>query len=367
MVDLLGLTRADLTALVGEWGFSPFHADAVWRSLYGRTRPSDRPIRKDLAARLEAETIAEPLPVIRTAKSVDGETVKHLVSLGDGEAVEAVLMRYPAREGGSAGRYTACVSTQAGCAMGCVFCATGQMGFRRHLTAGEIVGQVRLVSRTLAERTALDQAFGSLRLRNLVMMGMGEPLHNYDATMQALAIVSDPLGLGLAPRHITISTVGLPGPIRRLADEGRPYRLAVSLHATTDEERLALVPTVGKLSLAELIDACRYYARVRRRRIFFEWTLIDDVNDSPEQARALGHLLRGIDAHVNLIPLNPTGGFTGRPSTKATAQRFQEVLAAQGLPSTVRQRRGVDIAAGCGQLRQAAEGATKKAPQEFMG
>ena len=227
--------------------------------------------------------------------------------------------------------------------MGCVFCATGQMGFMRHLTAGEIVAQVLHVSRILRQR--------GQELRNIVLMGMGEPLHNYDATMKALDIIMDHNGLAIAPKHITLSTVGLVPGIRRLADEKRPVRLAVSLHAATDAERQALVPLAKRYSLQELINACRYYSQKRRRRIFFEWTLIAGENDTADQARALGQLLQNLDAHINLIPLNPTVGYEGRPSHEMGAKAFQAILAHYGLPSTVRQRRGIDIAAGCGQLR----------------
>jgi 23S rRNA (adenine2503-C2)-methyltransferase len=241
------------------------------------------------------------------------------------------------------GRATACVSTQAGCAMGCIFCATGQMGFKRHLSAGEIVAQVLHVSRILRDR--------GKSLRNVVLMGMGEPLHNYDATMKALDIIIDHNGLAIAPRHITLSTVGLVPGIRRLADEERQVRLAVSLHGASDAERQALIPPARRWPLMELMDACQYYSEKRKRRIFFEWTLIAGENDTTEQAHALGQLLQTLDAHVNLIPLNPTVGFAGQPAHEKGAKEFQAILAQYGLPSTVRQRRGIDIAAGCGQLR----------------
>jgi len=242
------------------------------------------------------------------------------------------------------GRFTACVSTQAGCAMGCVFCATGQMGFTRHLRPGEIVAQVLHAQRAL-------RAAGEAGLRNVVLMGMGEPLHNYDAVMTALQIISDYRGLSIAPSHITVSTVGVVPGILRLAEEKRPYHLAVSLHGATEEERSALVPASRRWPLAELIAACRTYASCTGRRIFFEWTLIAGKNDSPAHAGRLASLLTGIDAHVNFIPLNPTNGFSDAPSLSDAAREFQRVLGAAGIPSTVRQRRGIDVAAGCGQLR----------------
>jgi len=285
---------------------------------------------------------ALPLPTTRLeTHSSDGFTRKFLLSLADGQTIETVLM-------GFTGRATACVSTQVGCAMGCVFCATGQMGFTRHLTAGEIVGQVLFINRLL---TATNHQPPTTNLRNIVLMGMGEPLHNYEATMTAVDILTHPKGLAIAPRHITLSTVGVVPGIIRLADEGRQIRLAVSLHGATDAERQALVPPAHRWPLAELLNACRYYTQKRKRHIFFEWTLIENTNDSPDQAHALGQLLQTIPAHVNLIPLNPTPGYDGLPTARPSVKQFQAILNQYGIPSTVRQRRGIDIAAGCGQLK----------------
>lgn len=230
--------------------------------------------------------------------------------------------------------------------MGCVFCATGQMGFRRHLTAGEIVGQV------LFARDAAEAQENARRLRNIVMMGMGEPLHNFDAMMTAIRILTHDTGLAIGPRYITVSTVGLVPGIRRLADENCGVNLAVSLHGAADAERNDLVPIGRRWPLEELIEACRYFIETCNRRIFFEWTLIAGKNDTEEQAHNLGRLLRGLAAHVNLIPLNPTGAYGGAPSQRAAIARFKAVLETYGIPSTVRQRRGIDIDAGCGQLRQ---------------
>jgi 23S rRNA (adenine2503-C2)-methyltransferase len=222
------------------------------------------------------------------------------------------------------------------------------MGFVRHLSAGEIVGQF------LHARRAAATLPTTRTLRNVVFMGMGEPLHNYEATMRAVRILTDDQGLALAPRHITVSTVGIVPGIRRLAREATPVNLAVSLHAATDEERSTLVPPARRWPLATLIDACRDYIDRRGKRIFFEWTLIAGRNDTPAQAHALGRLLSGLDAHVNLIPLNPTSQYGGAPSHSPAISRFKEILDGYGLPSTVRQRRGIDIAAGCGQLRERA-------------
>jgi 23S rRNA (adenine2503-C2)-methyltransferase len=326
---------------VGSWGFSPVHAARLWKGIYLDLAGSvgglqDMPAR--VRARLADGACLGALPVSLETDSADGHTRKYLLGLADGEQIETVLMRFT-------GRVTACVSSQAGCAMGCVFCATGQMGYRRHLSTAEIVSQVVHVAR------ALRAAPGSRRLRNVVFMGMGEPLHNYDAVMKASDILRDPAGLGLSAERITLSTVGVVPGIRRMADEASPIHLAVSLHAATQEERAALVPAARKWPLDELMDACRHFCGVLNRRIFFEWTLIDGWNDTAVHAHAVGRLIRGLPAQVNLIPLNPTAGYSGSPSRGDAARRFQRILADDyGLPSTVRQRRGIDIAAGCGQL-----------------
>jgi 23S rRNA (adenine2503-C2)-methyltransferase len=337
-IDLYDLSRPALGELLAGWGYSDYHAGLVWAALYRGlvTRPEAMAgLRPDLSRRLSAETTIVA-PIQRAAiDSADGHTRKYLLELADSQAVETVLMAFR-------GRATACVSTQVGCAMGCVFCATGQMGFRRHLTAGEIVAQVVHVAADLRRR--------GQTLRNIVLMGMGEPLHNYEATIAAMETAMDHRGLSVAPRFITLSTVGLVPGIRRLAEERRPIRLAVSLHGATDEERARLVPPARRWPLAELIAACRDYSATMRRRVFFEWALIDGQNDGPAQAHALGRLLRGLEAHVNLIPLNPTPGYDGRPANPPAVKAFQSILAEYGLPSTVRQRRGIDVAAGCGQL-----------------
>jgi 23S rRNA (adenine2503-C2)-methyltransferase len=336
--SLLDLTRPALSDQLEHWGYKRIHAKPVWQHMHREGRGDLEVLTglpEGLAARLQAELPPVWPTVTRETHSADGFTRKFLLGLADGRQIETVLMRYN-------GRITACVSTQAGCAMGCIFCATGQMGFTRHLTTGEIVAQALIVQRTLNPHSAL---------RNLVFMGMGEPLHNYDAVLAATEILADTAGLGLSPRRMTLSTVGVVPGIRRLTAERRPISLAVSLHAATQEGRLALLPPAAKAwPLDELMDACREYSAALDRHIFFEWTLIAGQNDTVDDASALGHLLASQRAHVNLIPLNPTDGFVGSPTSAASAVRFQKVLAGFNIPSTIRQRRGIDIASGCGQL-----------------
>lgn len=348
--SLLDLTFAELERELVVAGLSPVHARRLWRFLHHELRndldAADDflpPLRRWLAATFgEGKRFDLPRPLeMADIASTDGLTRKFLLRLADGQTIETVLMGYDAR-------HTACLSTQAGCAMGCVFCATGQMGFVRHLQPGEIVAQVRHA------QIALRAATGA-SLRNLVLMGMGEPLHNYDAVMTALETITDRRGLNLGLGRITISTVGVVPGILRMAAEQRPYHLAVSLHGATEEERSALVPASRRWSLAELMAACRTYFAATGRRIFFEWTLIAGANDSTAHADRLAALLQGLDAHVNLIPLNPTGGFAGVATSSGPAKSFQHVLKAAGIPSTIRQRRGIDVAAGCGQLRAARE------------
>ena len=244
---------------------------------------------------------------------------------------------------GYPGRFTACLSTQVGCAMGCVFCATGQMGFRRHLKAAEIVAQARHVAAEL-------QARHGEKLRNLVMMGMGEPLHNFDQTMLALEHLTETRGMGIGASRVSISTVGHVDGIRRLAEHPKRYTLAVSLHGATDEERSKLIPINRRWPLAELMQACRDYSEKKEQRVLIAWTLIRGANDSDDQARQLAALLKGMHVQVNLIPLNETEGFDGRAPDDDRVEAFQRILQDGGLPVTVRQKRGLDVAAGCGQL-----------------
>ena len=266
--------------------------------------------------------------------SKDG-TIKRAYELKDGQIIESVLMPY------EDGRRTACISSQAGCGMGCVFCATGQMGFSRQLTSTEIFEQAQKFSSELKQKNE--------RLSNIVMMGMGEPLANYDNVLDAVRRINNELGIGA--RHITISTVGLAPRIKKLADEDIQIGLAVSLHQATNEKRDKLMPINTRYPIEELIDACQYYVGKTNRRITFEWALIRGETDTSETAHELGNLLQGLLCHVNVIPLNPTKGFTGKPTSKAGVEEFVRILGSYDVPCTPRTRRGIDIDAGCGQLK----------------
>jgi 23S rRNA (adenine2503-C2)-methyltransferase len=332
------LDLPELQGILSEWGEPSYRAMQIWQGLYRQLWDNPEQftalplrLRQKLADRfsfsnLELETVLF---------STDGETRKILFRLPDRQPLEAVLMRYMHRR-------TLCISTQAGCAMGCVFCATGQMGFRRHLSSGEIVEQVLYYTRIL-------QAEGE-RVTNVVVMGMGEPFHNYDATLAAIDRLSHPDGLNLGARRFTISTVGLVPMIRRFAAEHRQINLAISLHAADDELRSSMLPINKKYPIEELMSACREYVERSHRRITFEWALIREVNDTPEQARKLASLLKSLLCHVNVIPLNPTDKFKGQATTLERAKAFQEILEQKGIPCTIRLRRGIDIQAGCGQL-----------------
>ncbi len=344
-VDLYEMSFAQLENLLAGWGYPVFHARQVWRWLYRQLVTnvavmSDLPL--ELRTRLADSVVMHPLETLAVRQSDDGQTEKRLFLLQDGETVETVRMSY--HRG-----HTLCLSSQVGCAMGCVFCATGQMGFRRHLTAGEMVQQVTYFQKRLRDQNA--------RLTNLVFMGMGEPLHNYGATLQAVRRLVDRNGFNLSARRITISTIGIPYAIRALARERLPLNLAVSLHAATDDQRKRLVPAARRWPLAELMDAVAEFASITGRRVTMEWALIKGENDSASHASALAELLDGLLCHVNLIPLNPTGGYVGRPPDRHQVQVYRDILTRHGVPSTIRVGRGQDIQAGCGQLRAHADDA----------
>jgi 23S rRNA (adenine2503-C2)-methyltransferase len=275
------------------------------------------------------------LTLVTTLASSDRQTVKSLFKLPDGKSIEAVLMRYNKRN-------TLCISSQAGCAMGCVFCATGQMGFKRHLSSGEIVAQVMYYARQLNDENNV--------VTNIVLMGMGEPFHNYENTLDAIDRLNDQEGYALGARRFTISTVGLVPAIRRFAAEKRQINLAISLHAADDDLRSSMLPVNKRYPIDELLLACREYIAVTGRRVTFEWALINEVNDTPEQAILLAKKLKGMLCHVNAIPLNPTMGYSGQATSHARAELFKKILEEHGISCTIRLRRGIDIQAGCGQL-----------------
>lgn len=332
------LDQKDLISLFETWGEPAYRARQVWEGLYQHYYDSPNQfssLPKALRNRMAAElrfTVFQPTQIM---DSSDGQTRKTLFEMPDHSLIEVVLMRYDQRR-------TLCISTQAGCAMGCVFCATGQMGFKRHLTSGEIVAQVIHYARLLHQE--------GLTVSNVVLMGMGEPFHNYDNTMAAIDRLNDSDGFNMGARRFTISTVGLVPSIRRFADEKRQINLAISLHFADDEARLAMMPVNKRYGVAELMEACRYYAAQTGRRVTFEWALIQGVNDTPEAARKLASLLKGLICHVNAIPLNPTPRFSGHATNRERAAAFKKVLTDAGVPCTIRIRRGIDIQAGCGQL-----------------
>jgi 23S rRNA (adenine2503-C2)-methyltransferase len=292
------------------------------------------PLREALATRGLAFSSVQPVVV---QQSNDGQTTKGLFRLHDGNEVEAVLMEH------YGDRTTVCISSQAGCAFACAFCSTGQAGFTRNLSSREIFDQARYFARELAQR--------GKRITNVVFMGMGEPFHNYDAVMGAVALLNDPHGLGLGHRHITISTVGLVDQIDRFGDEHLQVNLAISLHAPSDRVRGPIMPVNRRYSVEELMAACERYVRKTNRKVFFEYVMLQGVNDSPECAQELARLMRGKLYHVNLIPYNttPDGPFAGTADERIWA--FAAILEEAGVPTTVRKNMGRDIAAACGQLR----------------
>lgn len=327
-----------LEKILIDWGEPRYRASQIWTGLYQQLWKSPQEFTSlphALRTRL-AETFSfSHLTAGAVKKSSDGETTKTLFTLPDEKAIEAVMMLYDQRR-------TLCISSQAGCLMGCIFCATGAMGFQRHLSSGEIVEQVLYYARQLR---AVGEA-----VTNIVVMGMGEPFHNYEAVMAAIDRLNHPQGMNLGARRFTVSTVGLVPGIRRFAAEGRQVNLAISLHAANDELRSSLLPINKKYPLSELMTACREYIQATNRRITFEWALIQGVNDTPRHAEELASLLEGMLCHVNVIPLNPTDGYSGQATTRERALAFQQTLQAHEVPCTIRLRRGIDIQAGCGQL-----------------
>lgn len=347
--DLADLDRPALESALDARGHKRFHARQIFRWIYrhGVTNiDAMTDLSRELRATLASDFTLTTPALARREVSVDG-TEKFLLRLADGKHIESVFIPdTPAM--------TFCISTQVGCAMACAFCLTGKMGLVRNLTAGEIAGQVRVLADALTMR---DKKF------NIVLMGMGEPLHNYDETMRALRILADEHGFDMSARRITLSTVGLLPALERLAKEEVMPNLAISLHAPTDLQRGELVPINKKYGLAEIINACRRFPLNKRSRITFEYVLLAGVNDSPQDARKLAKLVAGMRSKVNLIPLNAAAGIPFERPSDEVINRFAKIVADHGVTVSVRKSRGRDIRAACGQL--IVEGPKKSAAQQL--
>jgi len=339
-IDLLDLTPEELVALVVGWGQPRFRATQIWRWVY-HTLTADYAEMANLPTTLRAQlaerTFVGRLEPVDVISGDDHLTEKTAFRTRDGHFVETVLMRYPSRN-------TLCVSTQIGCALGCIFCATGKSGFTRDLTTGEITAQVLHYAQKLAQDNA--------HLTNIVLMGMGEPLLNDEAVWRAITNLNDPDGLALGARRFTISTAGIVPGIERMANSGMEVGLAVSLHAPENALRSRIVPINRRYPIERLLEACRHYIERTGRRVTFEYILMDGVNDSDALASKTADLLRGLLCHVNLIPLNPSPACPYRPSSPERIERFREILLDAHIQTTVRVSRGQDIEGGCGQLRE---------------
>jgi 23S rRNA (adenine2503-C2)-methyltransferase len=350
-LSLLEYSQAEMAQYMALLGEQPWRAQQVWEWIYKGyagdfAGMSNLP--KGLRERLAAEATVDPLTPSAVVCSQAGDTQKVLFQLHDGHTIEAVLMLYDVRR-------TLCISSQAGCAMGCTFCATAQGGLARNLTAGEIIAQVLYFARYLSHPPAAPEMAVErpTQVTNIVLMGMGEPLHNYKNVWTALRRLTDPEAFGLGARHITLSTVGLAPMIDRMADEELPIGLAVSLHAPNDELRGRLVPVNRGYPVDEVLAAVKRYSDKTHRRVTFEYALMQGINDSPEVAVELADKLQPLLCHVNVIPLNPIPDSPFQPASDADTQRFVKILRDGGVPATVRLRRGIEINAGCGQLRRA--------------
>jgi len=346
MTDLYRLLPEEMEKMVTDMNQPRYRADQILYPLYYKF-PKNISDLKQLPIAMRDKLIADGYTIgsaieVHRVVSEDGDTTKLLLNLADGTPVETVLIQYPSSKIGGHPRSTICVSTQVGCAMGCIFCATGQMGFERNLKAEEIVAQVIHFANLLMQR--------GQHVTNLVFMGMGEPLANYDETMRAVRLLTHPRGFGIGQRNITISTIGIISGIDRLAEEDLQIGLAISLHAPNDVLRKKLVPTAGPHSVEDLIAAGKRYFKRTGRRVTFEYALIEGVNDSPEIAKELALLLDGNGSHVNLIPINPTAGNFQRPSRRNVLE-FERILYNAGVNCTIRVEKGSEISAACGQLR----------------
>ncbi len=349
-IDLAELDLPEMEAALAALGEQAFHARQIYRWVYRRGvddigQMTD--LSRSLRAKLQNECVVST-PLVRSDQTSTDGTRKLVLELADGRQIESVFIP-------DTPSMTFCVSTQVGCAMACGFCLTGKMGLVRNLTPGEIAGQVRVLAKATG---LLEKPF------NIVLMGMGEPLHNYENTMKALRMLHEEHGLSISPRRVTLSTVGIVPGLERLAREPLMPNLAISLHATTEEQRTALVPPNRKYTLAALLETCRKFPLKKRARITFEYVLLSGVNDSPEDARRLAKLLAGMKAKVNLIPLNAAPGIEFDRPSDDRVERFAQILADRHMTVSVRKSRGRDIRAACGQL--IVEGGTKKSAGQQM-
>lgn len=338
MRSIYDLTLNDLKKYLETNGFKPFHAKQIFRWIYDKriddfNQMSD--ISKTMIEKLSQDFYFDTLKLETKQVSKDG-TEKYLFSLKDGALIESVLMIFDYG-------YSACISSQVGCNMGCSFCASGLLKKQRDLTTGEIVSQVLMIQKYLDEK--------DIRLGNIVVMGTGEPFDNYENVMNALSIINDPFGIEIGARHISVSTCGIVPMIKRFADEKLQYNLAISLHAPNDELRDSLMPINKAYPLDKLMDSLKYYSEINNRRITFEYLLLKDINDKPEHVKQLKQLLKGLNAYINLIPYNTVQEKDFRSSTDEDALRFYDLLKKENIAVTLRQKRGVDIDAACGQLR----------------
>lgn len=336
MININEMLLVELKEYIIDLGEKPFHALQIFKWLHKAAVQSFdemTDISISLREKLKEKTYINKLEILEVQKSKDG-THKFLIGLDDLNAIETVLMKYKYGN-------TLCVSTQVGCKMGCKFCASKEEGFVRNLKASEIEGQIIAVEKHMNEK-----------ISNVVYMGIGEPLDNYDNVVRSIRIINSPNGLGIGARHISLSTCGLADNIYKLADENIQATLSISLHATTDKKRKEIMPVAKKYSIAEIIDASKYYISKTKRRISFEYALINNVNDSKEDAIALSKLLRGMIAHVNLIPINEIKEEDYKKSLEKNVENFMNYLNGAGIVTTVRRELGKDIDAACGQLRQ---------------
>jgi 23S rRNA (adenine2503-C2)-methyltransferase len=349
--DLAGLELKELEEFVQGLGHKKFHARQIYHWIWKRGVTDFEEMTNlslELRAALAAQADVSLPEVIQHQVSEDG-TQKFVLRLADGKLIESVFIPDTPKQ-------TFCVSTQVGCAMGCAFCLTGKMGLLRHMSAAEIAGQVRLLARSL---DLLDKPF------NIVLMGMGEPLQNYDNTMKAMRMLNEKAGLDMHPKRVTLSTVGLVPQMDRLAQEDLMPNLAVSLHAASDEQRAAIVPPSKKYSMQDVIEACKRFPLSKRRRIMFEYVMLAGINDSDEDARRLVKVLSGVKAKVNLLPLNEAPGIPFERPSDARINTFAKILADKGLMVSVRKSRGRDIRAACGQLIVEGQSNKKSAAQKL--